>query len=180
MQKEHPLVMFKYCPVCGSSQFETNNFKSKHCLACGFTYYFNPSSATVAVIVNKSQEILVATRANEPAKGTFDLPGGFVDMGETAEAAVAREVNEETGLSVENVSYLFSIPNLYLYSGFHVETTDLFFLCEVGDTFDFEAKDDVSELKFIPISDVNPEDFGLLSIREGIKRIKSGKGLSQL
>jgi len=170
--KEHPLHQFKFCPKCGSDKFVENNFKSKRCETCGFIYYFNPSSATVAVIVNKRNEILVATRANEPAKGTFDLPGGFVDMGETAEDAVIREVKEETGLDLQEVRYLFSIPNQYVYSDFEVETTDMFFLCNVENHIQIEAHDDVSELRFIPVTDLDASLFGLKSIKAGIEKIK--------
>lgn len=170
--KKHPLYQFKYCPKCGSDQFIDNNFKSKCCEQCGFVYYFNPSSATVAVIINDNHEILVATRAYEPAKGTYDLPGGFVDMNETAEEAVIREVKEETGLNVVSVNYLFSIPNTYIYSDFQVETTDLFFLCKVKDNTQFKAEDDVAELTFIPISDLNPSLFGLRSVKQGIEKIQ--------
>ena len=75
----HPLDIFHYCPKCGSELFEEHNFKSKHCLNCGFTYYQNPSSATAAFILNDKNELLVVRRGKEPAKGTLDLPGGFVD-----------------------------------------------------------------------------------------------------
>ena len=50
----HDLDKFKFCPVCGSQHFEINNFKSKKCKDCGFTYYLNPSSATVAFILNET------------------------------------------------------------------------------------------------------------------------------
>lgn len=114
----HPLELFKYCPKCGSSHFIVHNAKSKHCEDCGFTYYFNPSAATVAFIVNRKGELLVCRRAKEPAKDTLDLPGGFIDMFETGEEGVAREVREETGLTVTEAVYQFSLPNTYLYSGF--------------------------------------------------------------
>lgn len=97
---EHPLSQFKYCPKCGSAHFEVHNEKSKQCADCGFVYYFNPSSATVALILNERDELLVCRRAKEPAKGTLDLPGGFIDMTETSEEGVAREVREETGMKV--------------------------------------------------------------------------------
>ena len=84
----HPLHQFRFCPKCGSSQFAENNEKSKKCADCGFVYYFNSSAAVVAVIENAAGEILVARRAKDPAKGTLDLPGGFIDMHETAEEAV--------------------------------------------------------------------------------------------
>ena len=83
---EHPLSQFRYCPKCGSEHFDIHNEKSKQCKDCGFVYYFNPSSASVALILNKQNELLVCRRAKEPAKGTLDLPGGFIDMAETGEA----------------------------------------------------------------------------------------------
>lgn len=168
----HPLSQFKYCPKCGSNHFVENNFKSKRCEDCGFIYYFNSCSSTIAIIINDNKELLVATRAHEPAKGTLDLPGGFVDMEETGEEAVAREVKEETGLGVETVSYLFSIPNKYVYSGFEVQTLDLVYRCFVKNAENLKAEDDVAKLEFIKISELNPELFGLLSVKEVIKEIQ--------
>ena len=54
--------------------------------------------------------MLVCRRAIDPAKGTLDLPGGFIDMNETGEEGVAREVLEETGLDVANADggYVFT------------------------------------------------------------------------
>ena len=136
----HPLDKFKYCPVCGSSHFDIHNEKSKQCADCGFTYYANPSSATVALIVNEKNELLTVRRGKEPAKGTRDLPGGFVDMDETGEQGMMREVKEETGLVVNKVEFLFSIPNLYEYSGMIIHTLDMFFLCQVDDMAAFNRK----------------------------------------
>ena len=168
----HPLDLFGYCPVCGKKGFAVNNVKSKRCNGCGFVLYFNAISATVAVIMNEKKEILVARRAKEPAKGTLDLPGGFVDSFETAEEAVVREVLEESGMHVTGVKYLFSLPKKYVYSGFEEHTLDMFFLCttEPGDTP--VANDDVAETRFIPIKDLLPEEFGLRSIREAISELK--------
>ena len=166
----HPLELFKYCPKCGSSHFVVNNEKSKRCADCGFGYYFNSSAATVAFILNERNELLVCRRGKEPKKGTLDLSGGFIDMYETGEEGVAREVLEETGLKVEKAAYLFSLPNTYLYCGFLVHTLDQFFLCTVEDTAHLEAMDDVADSFWMPLDKVNPEEFGLDSVREGVKR----------
>ncbi|WP_125039920.1 NUDIX hydrolase [Bacteroides faecalis] len=170
---KHPLSQFLYCPECGSSHFEIHNEKSKKCVDCGFVYYFNPSSATVALILNDNNELLVCRRAKEPAKGTLDLPGGFIDMNETGEEGVAREVLEETNLKVKEATYLFSLPNIYIYSGFPVHTLDMFFRCTVENTEYFSAMDDVSDSFFVPLSKINPEEFGLDSIRQGLKKFLS-------
>ena len=167
---EHPLHLFGYCPRCGSSRFAINDVKSKRCEDCGFVLYFNAIAATVALIMNKQGELLVARRSKEPAKGTLDLPGGFADSMETAEEGVAREVAEETGLKVTATRYLFSLPNIYVYSGFEEHTLDLFFLCEVEDDTLPTANDDVEELMWIKLQDIDDSLFGLQSIRKGVKK----------
>lgn len=171
----HPLSQFKYCPKCGSNDFTENNFKSNKCGSCGFIYYFNISSSTIAIIINDKRELLVATRAHEPVKGTLDLPGGFVDLNENGEEAVVREVKEETGLDVVDIKFLFSIPNKYMYSDFEVQTLDLVYLCTVKDTSNMKADDDVSHLQFIKLTDLNPDLFGLMSVKEVIRTIQKMK-----
>lgn len=167
----HPLEKFRYCPECGSPRFEVRNTKAKQCADCGFTYYFNPSAATVAFILNPEGKLLVCRRAKDPAKGTLDLPGGFIDMYETGEEGVAREVREETGLTVERAEYCFSIPNLYEYSGFMVHTLDLFFRCTVADSSQLHPEDDVADCFWMPLDELRITDFGLMSIRKGVKRL---------
>lgn len=49
------------------------------------------------VVLNPRGEVLLIERKNEPFKGQFALPGGFVDVGETVEDACRRELMEETG-----------------------------------------------------------------------------------
>ena len=107
---EHPLQKFKFCPCCGG-RFVENDFKSKRCEACGFVLYLNPAASTAAFIVDDGK-LLVVERAKEPAKGTLDLPGGFVDCYETAEQGIEREVLEELGLAVKSKKYIFSNSNM--------------------------------------------------------------------
>ena len=171
----HPLKAFKYCPKCGSNHFVENDTKSKLCKNCHFTYYFNSSAAVAAFIFNKKGELLVARRAKDPAKDTLDLPGGFIDLYETAEEAVVREVKEETGITINDLQYLFSIPNVYTYSEFDVHTVDLFFQCSVEDSVNFKPEDDVAELFFISRDEINPDSFGLDSIKKAIQLFTTHK-----
>lgn len=174
--REHPLRRFAYCPVCGSSHFKASSKKSKRCDDCGFEYFMNSAASTVAIIEDGQGHVLVARRAKEPAQGTLDLPGGFCDCGESAERGVVREVMEETGLRVTDVKYLFSLPNVYPYSGMSIFTTDLFFRCRVEPGTPI-AMDDAAELSWTRWEDLRPEDFGLDSISKGIRLLLARKGM---
>jgi ADP-ribose pyrophosphatase YjhB (NUDIX family) len=169
---EHPLELFHFCPKCGSQDFEIHNALSRHCANCGFTYYQNPRASTAAFILNNKGELLVAKRAKEPAQGTLDLPGGFVDNEENAEEGMAREIKEETGLDVSpsDLVYQFSVPNIYRYSGMDIHTLDLFFVCHVDDDAQIKANDDAAELQWVPLGEVFVERFGLRSIRQAVHR----------
>ena len=171
----HLLEKFQFCPVCGSNRFEIHTEKSKKCNNCGFTYFLNPCASTVGVILNEKGELLVARRAEDPAKGKLDLPGGFSDCYETSEEGIAREIREETGLEVKETQFLFSLPNVYLYSEMNIHTIDMFYLCQVDTTREMMPMDDASELFWIPWDQIEPKSFGLKSIRMGVEKLLAKK-----
>ncbi len=166
----HLLDKFKFCPVCGADGFKSNDWKSKQCPKCGFRYYLNAVSAVAGFIVDADGKVLLCRRAKEPMKDTWDLPGGFVDAGETAESAIVREIEEELNISPTNISYLFSIPNQYFYSGFNVHTLDMFYKLEVADFSSLKPADDVSEAIFLDANDINISEIGLESIKKAMVR----------
>ena len=129
----------------------------------------------VGAIITKQTDnnefILVQDRKKNSADGTdglLEIPAGKIRDYENIFDALRREVWEETGLKVEKATYQFSLPNIYIYSGFPVHTLDMFFLCTVKDMSHFSAMDDVADSFFLPLSDIHPEDFGLDSIRRGL------------
>ena len=68
------------------------------------------------------------------------------------------------------MDYLFSLPNLYVYSGMTIHTLDLFFRVEVAADKTAQADDDAADLMWIPLGELRPEEFGLGSIRRAVIR----------
>ncbi|HTV81388.1 MAG TPA: NUDIX hydrolase [Acidobacteriaceae bacterium] len=94
-----------------------------------------PIAGVGAVIVRGGAEpaVLLIRRGQEPLKGEWSLPGGAVELGETLEEAVCREVLEETGLSVEPVGVVQAFDRISRDAGgrvrYHYVLVD--FLCLV-------------------------------------------------
>lgn len=169
----HPLKAFEFCPRCGSKQFNINDERSRHCTNCNLTYYANASASTAAIITNSKGKVLLTTRAFNPAKGMLDLPGGFVDMNETAEEAIIRELKEELNINIQNPKYLFSLPNEYEFSGITVHTLDIFFKIEIDDNTIIKTDDDVASAQFYDLNNVNIENIGLQSIKTAIEKFRT-------
>ncbi len=70
------------------------------CPNCGWVYFADPKVAA-AVLIEKDGRVLLVRRINEPFRGLWTLPAGFVDAGEDPKQAAERECLEETGLSVQ-------------------------------------------------------------------------------
>lgn len=77
-----------------------------HCPPCRRFYYRNPVPATCCFVRGAGDQLLFARRSVEPAKGEWTLPGGYMELNETPEQTVLRELLEETGLRGTNPQYL--------------------------------------------------------------------------
>ena len=161
---------FQYCPHCGSAQLGTRGTKALLCADCGFEYYLNPAAAVAALISDSDGRLLIAVRGKEPAKGTWDLPGGFVDPGESAEDALRREIKEELNLDIIAMEYFCSVPNVYEYKNVAYATVDLAYICHVEDPATATPADDVDSILFKRPADIDPQKFGLRSVRTIVSR----------
>jgi ADP-ribose pyrophosphatase YjhB (NUDIX family) len=90
------------------------------------------------IIADSAGRILLIKRAHEPRKGFLALPGGFVDAGESAEEAAARECKEETGVTACGIAYLASFPNIYVYKTVRYTTCDIFFTARASHESEIE------------------------------------------
>jgi 8-oxo-dGTP diphosphatase len=111
---------------------------------------------TVDGVVVKDDSVLLIQRRNPPFQGAWALPGGFVDVGETCEAACVREVLEETGLKVriKRLVGVYSDPKRDPRG----HTVSVVFRCEVvgGKLF---GGDDAAAARFFPLSSLPPLAF---------------------
>ena len=169
MSETHPRNVVKYCPKCGSSQFLSHDDKSFKCGSCGFHLYFNASSAVAVLVADENKRLMLVTRGVEPDYGKLDLPGGFVDPGETAENAVKRELFEELGMKVKSVRYFSSAPNEYIFSGFSVFTTDLAFVAVPERISGLKAMDDILEFRFYAEDELDYGDIAAPSIKKFVR-----------
>jgi 8-oxo-dGTP diphosphatase len=113
--------------------------------------YYDPKVA-VASVIQRSGQVLMIRRANDPGYGLWSMPGGYVDRGEVAEEAAAREVREETGLEVE----IERLIGLFSEAGQPVMVA-AFLAREVGGVL--QAGDEALDVGFFDVHDLPPLAF---------------------
>jgi 8-oxo-dGTP diphosphatase len=93
----------EFCPYCGQRVTEKTFGERVHgyCAKCEMIHYENPLPAVAVLVLNSEDQLLLVKRSVEPAKGTWCLPGGFIEVDESIEEAAVRELEEETGLKGE-------------------------------------------------------------------------------
>lgn len=97
----------KYCSACGSKTIQITPI-TKQCPKCKREFY-PPIATAIIVLIRKEDSILLVRARN--FRGTFHgLVAGFLETGETLEECVQREVMEETGLKVKNITYFGNQP----------------------------------------------------------------------
>ena len=115
-----------------------------------------PNLTVDALVLDDKKRLLLVERGRDPYKGKFALPGGFVEYGETVECAVARELEEETGLKAKvlEIFGVYSDPNRDPRG--HTVTIVFLMKYQGGEP---KGHDDAAAARFFPIERLPPLAF---------------------
>ena len=158
-------LSYRFCPPCGG-QLEERVIKAgdpprKVCVRCGFVFYIDPKVA-VGTICRLDGRVVLVQRAIEPGYGKWVYPGGYVDSGETVEAAARREAREEANVEVR----LDRLLNVYSYTGRRVIV-----IVYVGTVVGGEpaARDESLALRLVAPPQIPWEELAFPSTRQALQ-----------
>lgn len=118
-----------------------------------FTYnYPRPAVTTDAILVSPSKKVLLIERGREPFKGTWALPGGFIDMDEPLETACKRELEEETGIQVQEIKQFKAYGDVNRDP--RHRTISVVFYSLTESEIQPKAGDDAASARWFPIDDL--------------------------
>ena len=158
----------RFCLSCGAGLRDAREGKHRRrrCPRCGFTFYDNPVLASCAV-VKRGGLVLLTRRANPPCAGMWDLPGGFLEAGETPEEALRRELREELSVEVRSARLVGFEPDHYGPDGFPTLTAVYRVTLVPGP---MRCADDVSELQWFREGQIPFRDLAFPSMGRAVRR----------
>jgi len=137
-----------------------------NCELCNFK---NPK-ATVTAIIIKDNKILLLKRNQEPFKGMWDLPGGFMQEKETPKEALIREMKEELASDIVNTTFIKILPGTYYWKDQEVPVSGHFYLTELNG--DITLDEENSEYQFVSLKDINLSDIAFDSNQKMVGWLK--------
>ena len=157
----------RFCMACGGRlrRGREEGRARLRCRRCGWTFYGNPIPATVALIV-RGGKVLLVRRAAAPYRGTWDLPGGFLEAGETPERGLAREIREELGARIGSARFLAFSTETYGPGGFPILAVIFRVTLAPGR---LRRGSDVSELRWFTRRRLPYRRIGFASVRQALR-----------
>jgi ADP-ribose pyrophosphatase YjhB (NUDIX family) len=131
---------------------------------------FKNLKATVTAIIIKDNKMLLLKRNQEPFKGMWDLPGGFMQEDETPKEALIREMKEELTSDIVNITFIKVLPGKYYWKDKEIPISGHFYLTELHG--DITLDEENSEYQFIALKDINPADIAFDSNQKIVEWIK--------
>jgi len=158
----------RFCLQCGARLRDARDgdHVRRRCPRCGFTFYDNPALASCAVVTRRGR-VLLARRAHPPCAGLWDLPGGFLEAGETPEQALRRELREELGVKVGRARLVSFEPDHYGPDGFPTLAAVYRVDLTPGP---IHCADDVAEVRWFAVTEIPFRSVAFLSMRRALRK----------
>ncbi|MGH2748105.1 MAG: NUDIX hydrolase [Actinomycetota bacterium] len=158
----------RFCASCGRHLDEPQPDGGATCPSCGRSWYRNPSPTAGCVIV-RDGAALVTVRAHDPFAGRIDVPGGFVHVDEDIIDGLKREVREELGVEIEvgPDDFIQGAPHRYGDEGDPVLAFGFRARLAGGDP---KPSDDVADIKWVGVTDLDDLDFAWEHDRELVRK----------
>lgn len=156
---------YSHCPLCGSEEYAREG-SGRGCRRCGHRDFNNAITAVAVFVIDAEKRVLLIRRAKEPAMGKWAPPGGFVDAGETLEQAAAREV------AVQDLRYLGSFPNAYVYRGLSRPVCDVFFTASPEGPAVALQREEAGAFAWRSLGEIDPSELAFDSMREALARLR--------
>ena len=158
------LDQWKHCPRCGSGEIDVEKGQAE-CRECGFRAYASSHPTASAACLDGEGRVLLSRRGEEPFKGMYDLPGGFVEEGEHPLDCLRRELREEGGVEVEPLDFLGIWIDKYGGDGSAQTTLNLYWTARIVEGT-LEAADDVAEFRWFAPDEVPLDELAFPHTRE--------------
>ena len=158
--------VFSQCPECTADLNVQDRLVT--CTKCSVHYYVKPTPCNAGVIEDDAGRILLVRRKFDPMKGTWDVPGGFVEFGESLEDSLRREVQEELGCEIGDIAYFASFADTYLYKDIVYHTLGAVFSARIIQGT-ITPGDDVDEYSFFAPEDLPYDTIAFPSVIRALK-----------
>lgn len=157
----------RFCLACGTALRDAREGQHtrRRCPRCGYTFYDNPVLASCAVVKQRGR-VLLARRAHPPYAGLWDLPGGFLEAGETPERALRRELREELGVTIRAARLVGFEPDRYGPDGFPTLTAIYRVTLMPGP---LRCADDVCEVQWFAENKIPYRSLAFSSMRRALR-----------
>lgn len=134
-----------------------------------------PAATGIFFVSDDNQHVMLSVRGIEPYKGTLDAFGGFVELNENLETALAREIEEELGLTpdqYEPPQYLCSDVTDYPFDGEVRRVLGILYWSRLKPGANPVPADDVAEIRTISLKDFDTSQMGNGDTKVGIEKLK--------
>jgi ADP-ribose pyrophosphatase YjhB (NUDIX family) len=164
---------YKFCPRCGRPMVDGKVYGRIRRVCsdptCKFVQFIDPKVGSAVLAVDEANRVLLVKRGVDPGRGGWCMPGGFIEQGETPQAAAIRECLEESGLVVE----ITQLIDVYYYENFRGSGLLIIYKGRIAEG-NPQPGDDAVEVGFFEGDDL-PENLAFASNVQALTAWREGK-----